>query len=87
MEDKLLSPLPSQSANTVRVRNVIRLVHIFRVSIVDFLYGQVHSFTVLIAEITFQWWRMHVHQYVYILCVLPQYGCQVTSHFSLCHPS
>ena len=87
MEDKLLSPHPSWSANTVTVCNVVRSVHISCVSIIVLLYVQCHSFTVLIADITLQWCRMHVHQYVYILCVLPHYGCQVTSHISLCHPS
>ena len=41
----------------------------------------------LIADITLQQCRMHVHQYVYILCVLPHNGWQVTSHISLCHLS
>jgi acetolactate synthase regulatory subunit len=60
------------SANKVRVHNVVRCV-----SVTVLLYGEFHSFTLLIAEITLQWCRMHVHQYVYIVCVLPHYGCQV----------
>jgi hypothetical protein len=56
-------------------------------SITVLYYGQFHSFTVLIAEITHQWWGMYVHQYVYILCVLPHYRCQVTPHLSLRHPA
>ena len=40
----------------------------------------------LIIEITFQWWRMHVHQYVYISFVLPCYCCQVTFHLGLRSP-
>jgi hypothetical protein len=87
MEDKLLSPRPRWSANTVTVRNVVRFVRISSVSIIVLLCVQCHSFTVLIAEITVQWCRMHVRQYVYILFVLPHYSCQVTYHLSLCHPS
>jgi hypothetical protein len=34
MDDKLLSPRPSWSANRVRVRNVVAFVHISCVSII-----------------------------------------------------
>ena len=84
---KLLSSIPRRSANKVSICNVVRFVHISSVSITVLYYGQFHSFTMLIAEITLQWWRMHVHQYADILCVLPHYCCQVISHLSLCHPS
>ena len=51
MEDTLLSPCPRWSANTLTVRNVVRFVHISCVSVIVLLYGECHSFTVLIAEI------------------------------------
>ena len=83
MEDKLLSPRPSFSANTVAVCNVVRSVHIFCVSILVLLYVQCHSFTVLIADITLQWCRLHVHQYVYILCPSALWLSSYISHQSL----
>ena len=41
---------------------------------------QFHSFSALTTEITL-WWCMHVCQYIYVLCVFPHYGRQVTAHF------
>jgi len=43
---------------------------------------QFHSFSALTTEITL-WWYMHVCQYVYVLCVFPHYGHQITTHFML----
>ena len=65
------------------VHHVVRFVHISHVSIIVLYYGQFHGFSMLITEITFQWWRMYVHQYVYILFTIPHYGCQVNFHLSL----
>jgi hypothetical protein len=34
----------------------------------------------LVAEIIFSWWGMHICQHVYVVFVLPQYCSQVTPH-------
>jgi len=41
----------------------------------------------LVTEITLCWWRMHLHQLVYVLFVFPLYGCQVHPRPSLYHPT
>ena len=45
---------------------VVRFVHTSYVSIIVLCCGWFHTFSMLITETTLQWWRMHVHQYVYI---------------------
>ena len=88
MEEWLLCPVPSPSANRVRVHHAVRFVYISHVFIIVQDYGRFHSFSVLVIEFTLQWQRMHVCQYVYFSFVLPYYGCQVTLHLSLLdHPS
>ena len=49
-------------------------------------YGQFHSFSMLITEITLQCWTMHVRQYIYISPVLPYYGCHFNFRLSLISP-
>jgi len=50
----------------VRVCHVVRFVHVSHVSVIILYYGQFHSFSTLITEVTLQCWRMHVRQYIYI---------------------
>ena len=81
--EKVLCPSPSPSANRVRVCHAVRFAHISLVSIILLYYRWFHSFSVLITEVTVQWWRMHVGQYVYISFVLLYCDCQATFHLSL----
>jgi len=83
MDEYLLCPFPDLSANRVRVCHADRFIHISLESVMVLYYGWFHSFSILITEVTVQWWRMHVHRYVYVSFVLPYYGCHATFYLSL----
>ena len=67
MEKWLLCPFAGVSANSVRGHHAVRYLQVSHVSGIVLYYGQCHSFSMLVSEITVGWWKMHVPYYVYIL--------------------